>query len=151
MKRSTGGPADRVEEDLRPLDVRRHELDAPSWTIDFSTWDSAAAFTITSTSRTTSRDERPVPDIAVDEGQPLVSHHVGDVVDVPRVGQRVERDDVVRGRVEEIADEARRDEPGAAGHEDALAHGRRLYPRARPTLPPMPPGEPWVLEGTIPA
>ena len=104
---------------------------APS-TIDFSTCDSAAALTITSTSPDDLADERAVADVAVHEREALVAHHVGEVVDVARVRERVERDDVVGRRRQQVADEVRRDEPRAAGHEDALAHGRRLYRRAGP-------------------
>ena len=36
----------------------------------------------------------------------------------------------MRRRRQQVANEVRGDEPRAAGHEDALAHGRRLYRRA---------------------
>ncbi len=94
--------------------------EAPS-SIDFSTCDSAAAFTITSTPRTISLDELRVADVAVDEGEPLVPDDVREVVEVARVRERVERHDLVRRRLQQVADEVRRDEAGPAGDEDALA------------------------------
>ena len=105
MKRSTGVRADRVEQDLRPLDVRRHELrralldrlldvrlgrgvdDVDDRLLDVR----LGRVTITSTARASRR----VADVAVDEREPLVAHHVGEVLEVARVGERVERDDVV--------------------------------------------------------
>jgi hypothetical protein len=55
----------------------------------------------------------------VHERQPLVRDQVGEVLDVPRVGERVERHDLVRGRDEQVPDEVGRDEAGAAGDENA--------------------------------
>jgi hypothetical protein len=72
-----------------------------------------------------------VADVAVDEREPLVGHHVGEVLDVARVRERVERDDLVRRLREQVADEVGRDEPGAAGNENSLGHhGAEAY-RAR--------------------
>ena len=65
-------------------------------------------------------DEVGVADVAVDERQPLVADHVGEVLEVPRVGERVERDDLVIGVRQQVPDEVRRDEPGAAGDQNAL-------------------------------
>ena len=62
-------------------------------------------------------DVAHVADVALDEPQPLVLHHVGQVVDVARVGEGVHRHDLVLGGVEQVADHVRRDEPGAAGHQ----------------------------------
>ena len=64
--------------------------------------------------------ERGVADVAVHEREPRVAHHVREVLEVARVGERVERDDLVRRRLEQVADEVRRDEAGAAGDEHAL-------------------------------
>ena len=100
--------------------------DAPS-SIDFSTCDSAAALTITSTPVDELGDERGVADVAVDEREPLVAHHVGEVLEVAGVGERVERDHLVPGLRQEVADHVRRDEAGAAGDENAL-HGRPIVP-----------------------
>ena len=111
--------------------------DAPS-SIDFSTCDSAAALTITSTSATTSRTSSAVADVAVDEREPLVRHHVGEVLEVPRVRERVERDDLVRRRLEQVADEVRGDEPRAAGDEHALHVHRRNPYRPRRLRRPQP-------------
>ena len=112
--------------------------DAPS-SIDFSTCDSAAALTITSTPVDELGDERGVADVAVDEREPLVAHHVGEVLEVPGVGERVERDHLVPGVRQQVADHVRRDEAGAAGDENALqreGHGGRAYrgPPARCSL-----------------
>ena len=93
--------------------------DAPS-SIDFSTCDSAAALTITSTSATTLAHERGVADVAVHEREPLVPHHVGEVLDRARVGERVERHDLVRRVLEQMAHDVRRDEPRPAGDENSL-------------------------------
>ena len=95
MKRSTGVSRIASRRICVPSTFVVTNSDAPS-TIDFSTCDSAAALTITSTSATTSRTSVGVADVAVHEREALVPHHVGEVVDVARVGQRVERDDLVR-------------------------------------------------------
>ena len=94
--------------------------EAPS-SIDFSTCDSAAAFTITSTPLDELRHELGVADVAVDEREALVAHHVGEVLEVPRIRQRVERDDLVVGVRQQVADEVGRDEAGAAGHQDTFS------------------------------
>jgi hypothetical protein len=67
------------------------------------------------------RDEVGVADVAVHEREPFVAHHVGEVLEVARVGEGVERDDLVAGVRQQVADEVRRDEPGAAGDENSLA------------------------------
>jgi len=44
-------------------------------------------------------NEVRVADVSVDEGEALVTDDVGDVVHVPRIRERVERDDLIgRGR-----------------------------------------------------
>ena len=48
--------------------------------------------------------------------------HVGEVLEVPRVGERVERDHLVIGVCEQVANERGGDEPGSAGDEHALPH-----------------------------
>ncbi len=98
--------------------------------IDFSTCDSAAALTITSTCETTSSTSSRVADVAVDEREPLVAHHVCEVLEVARVREGVERDHLVRRAGQEVADEVRRDEPCPAGDEDALSTeaSRETYP-----------------------
>src|SRR5581483_7466734 len=87
--------------------------DAPS-RIDFSTWDSAAAFTITSTPSTSSRTS------SASRMSPRMAEHVGEVLEVACVGQRVEGHDLVRRLGEQVANEPRRDEAGAAGYEHTL-------------------------------
>ena len=66
--------------------------------------------------------ERRVADVAVHEREARVAHHVGEVLEVAGVGERVERHDLVRGRLEQVADEVRRDEPRTARDQHALAH-----------------------------
>src|SRR4249920_2188719 len=56
-------------------------------------------------------DVGQVADVAVDEPQPLVLEHVGQVGQVPGVGEGVHRDDLVRRLLEEVADHVRGDEP----------------------------------------
>jgi hypothetical protein len=111
--------ADGVEEHLRPLDVRRHEL-------------AAALLDRLLHVRLGSRvddhvdvrddlgDEVGISDVTVDEGEALVPDYIGEVVHVARVRERVEGDDLVGRRGEQVAHEIRRDEPGAAGDENAL-------------------------------
>ena len=113
----------------------------PPCSIDFSTCDSAAAFTITSTSATICAHELRVADVALHEREPRVRHHVGEVLEVAGVRQRVERDDLVRRGAQQVAHEVRGDEPGAAGDEDALAicHGGTLT-RGRPARAGRPVG-----------
>jgi hypothetical protein len=65
-------------------------------------------------------DQVGVPDVPVHEREALVAHHVGEVLEVPRVGQRVDRHDLVRRVRQQVADEVRRDEPGPAGDQHAL-------------------------------
>ena len=120
--RSTGVAPNGVEQDLRPLDIRRHEL-------------GRALFDRLLDVRLGRRvddhvdaldelgDEPGVADVAVDEREPLVAHHVCEVLEVPGVRERVERDHLVLGVRQEVADHVRRDEAGAAGDENAL-HGR---------------------------
>ena len=65
--------------------------------------------------------EPGVTDVAVDELESGMAHHVGEVLEVPGVCQRIERDDLVVGVLEQMADQVRWDEAGAAGHENALS------------------------------
>ena len=121
MKRSTGVRRIASSRICVPSTFVVTNSEAPS-SIDFSTCDSAAALTITSTSATSFAHEPGVADVAVDEREPLVAHHVGEVLDVAGVRERVERDDLVVGVRQQVADEVRGDEAGAAGDEHALAH-----------------------------
>jgi nucleoside-diphosphate-sugar epimerase len=52
----------------------------------------------------------------------LVREHVGQVVEVARVGERVERHDLVLGRLEEVAHEVRGDESCSPRDQYALLH-----------------------------
>ena len=128
---------------------------APS-SIDFSTCDSAAALTITSTSATTSRTSSASRMSPCTNESRSWRHHVGEVLDVARVRERVERDDLVRRVRQQVADEVRRDEAGAAGDEDALcltrappsivysgrpSTSRWILPRYSPTSARM---NPWM-------
>ena len=70
-----------------------------------------------------------IADVAVDEREPRVAHHVREVLEVPRVRERVERHDLVVVCVEEMADEVGRDEPRAAGDQTRLM---RLILSGRP-------------------
>ena len=72
MKRSTGVRRIASSRICVPSTFVVTNSDAPS-SIDFSTCDSAAAFTITSTSRDELRDELGVADVAVHEREPLVA------------------------------------------------------------------------------
>ena len=94
MNRSTGRAADRVEQDLGALDVRRHEL--------------GRAFLDRLLDVRLGRrvddhvdagdelgHERDVADVAVHEREALVAHHVREVLEVAGVGERVERDHLV--------------------------------------------------------
>ena len=119
MKRSTGASRIASSRICVPSTFVRTNSEPPS-RIDFSTCDSAAAFTITSTFATTSRTSLGVADVSVHERQPLVRHHVGEVLDVSRVRERVERDDLVRRLRQQMTNEVRRDEAGAAGHQDSF-------------------------------
>ena len=98
MKRSTGTSAHRVEQYARPLDVRGDELGGPL---------EDRLLHVRLGGRVDDHvdllhdraDERLVPDVALDEREPLVRADVGEVLEVAGVGQRVERDDLVRRRL----------------------------------------------------
>ena len=123
------GLPDRVEQDLRSLDVGRHELGGTladrlldvrlrgGVDDDVDPADDLA-------------DEPGVADVAVDELESRMAHDVGEVLEVPRIRERVERDHLVRRVLEQVADEVRRDEPGPAGDEDT-AHLRPYPPSVR--------------------
>ena len=112
---------DRVEQDLRPLHVRRHELGRAlldrllhvrlGRRVDDHV-DLADELL----------DQLRIADVPVHEREPLVAHHVREILEVARVGERVERDDLVVGVRQQVADEVRGDEAGSAGDENALAH-----------------------------
>ena len=86
--------ANGVEEDLRALDVRRHELGGAF---------ADGLLDVRLGSRVNDHvhaghdiaHEARVTDVALHEGEPLVGHHVGKVLDVARVRERVERHDLV--------------------------------------------------------
>ena len=131
MKRSTGVRRIASSRICVPSTFVVTNSDAPS-SIDFSTCDSAAAFTITSTSATSFGHEVGVADVAVHEREPLVADHVGEVLEVARVGERVERDDLVLGVRQQVPDEVRRDEPGPAGDQNALVQSSSEIDVERP-------------------
>ena len=149
-----GVRADGVEEDLRPLDVRRHELRGAllDRLLDVRLGGGIHDHVHL---RDDVGDELGVADVAVDEREPLVAEHVREVLEVTRVRQRVERDDVVRGVREQVPDDVRRDETGAAGDEDAPRQSssssivysgfpstsRWILPRYSPTSARM---KPWI-------
>ena len=65
-------------------------------------------------------DERAIGDVALDEAVPPARVEAGEVLERAGVGERVEVDHARRRiRSEEVVNEARPDEPGAAGDEDA--------------------------------
>ena len=119
MKRSTGWRRTASSRICVPSTFVVTNSEAPS-SIDFCTCDSAAALTITSTLADDLLDEPRVANVAVHEREPLVADDVREVVQVARVRERVERHDLVRRRLEQVADEVGRDESRAAGDEDAL-------------------------------
>ena len=127
MKRSTGCLADRVEQDLRAFDVRRHELrraglDRLLHVRLGGGVDDHVHF------RDDLADEIRVADVAVHERVALVRRDRREVVHAARVGERVEGDDLVRRRLQDVADEVRRDESRAAGDENAFRlHGPEAY------------------------
>jgi hypothetical protein len=111
--------ADRVEQDLRALDVRRHELGGAflDRLLDVRLGRRVNDHVHLGDERA---DQVGVADVPVHEREALVAHHVGEVLEVPRVGQRVDRHDLVRRVRQQVADEVRRDEPGTAGDQHAL-------------------------------
>src|SRR5262249_38732387 len=81
-------------------------------------------------------DEVGVADVAVHEREALVRHDVGEVLEVPGVRERVQRDDLVRRRVEQVADDVGRDEARPARDQHALpAHpiSRSIVYSGRPS------------------
>ena len=119
-----GSLADGVEQDLRALDVRGHELrrSLADRLLDVGLGGGVDDHVH---ARDDLAHEIGVPDVALHEGQPLVRQHVGKVLEVARVRERIQRHDLVRRRREQMADDVRRDEAGAARDEDALAHSSR--------------------------
>ncbi len=74
-------------------------------------------------------DERAIGDVALDEAVPPARVEAGEVLARAGVGERVEGDHARRRiRPEEVVNEARPDEAGAAGDEDprgcVLSHGK---------------------------
>ena len=114
---------DRVEQDLGALDVRRHELGRPlldrllDVRLGGCVDDHVDALDELG-------DEGGVANVAVDEREPLVAHHVGEVLEIAGVRERVERDHLVTGVRQQVADHVRGDEAGTAGDEDAFTEGR---------------------------
>ncbi len=72
-------------------------------------------------------NEAGIADVPVNERETFVTQHICEVLEIPGVGERVERDHLVPGMRQEVADHVRGDEPGAAGDENAL-HGGGCYP-----------------------
>src|SRR5439155_4752603 len=145
--------ADRVEQDLRSLDVRRHELGGAlgDRLLDVRLGGGVDDHVHLGHDLA---DELRVADVALHEREPLVREDVGEVLEVPRVGERVERHDVVRRVREQVPDEVGRDEPGPARDENALRHSslsivyrgrpstsRWILPRYSPTRARM---KPWI-------
>ena len=115
--------ADRVEQDLRAFDVRGHELGRAGLDRLLHVRLGGCVHDHVHF-RDDLADEIGVADVAVHERVPLVRRDRGEVVHAARVGERVEGDDLVRGRLQDVADEVRRDESRAAGDEYALRlHG----------------------------
>src|SRR3954451_2077 len=153
--------ADRVEQDLRPLDVGAHELGAA---VEDRLLDVGLGGGVDDHVNVLDdvAHELGVADVAVDERQALVRHHVGEVLDVAGIGQRVERDDVVRRVRQQVADEVRRDEAGAAGDENlfqissAIVYRglpstcRWILPRYSPTRARMKPWMPRTKRISVP-
>ena len=128
MKRSTGVRRIASSRICVPSTFVVTNSDAPS-SIDFSTCDSAAALTITSTPSTSSATSAASRMSPWTNDEALVAHHVGEVLEVARVRQRVERDHLVPRVRQQVADHVRGDEAGAAGDEDARCHGRPAVDR----------------------
>ena len=65
-----------------------------------------------------------------------------EVVHAPRVGERVKRDDLERGRLQDVADEVQRDESRPAGDQYSLRsrHGSEAYPSPGSALARSPGG-----------
>ena len=110
--------ADRVQQDLRPFDVRADELGRAvldrllDVRLGGGVDDHVDALDELA-------HEPPVADVAVDERQARVREDVGEVLEVARIGERVERDDLVGRLRQQVADEVRGDEPRAARDEDS--------------------------------
>ena len=117
--------ADRIQQHASPLHVRRHELGC-------ALGDRLLHVRL----RRGVHDhvhpaddlphERFVADVAVHEREPLVRADVAQVLEVPGVGQRVERDHLVRRRLQQVADERGRDEARPAGDEDSFHSSRSI-------------------------
>ena len=110
--------ADGVEQDLRALDVRGHEL---ARAVQDRLLDVRLGGGVDDhvDARHDLLDVRGVADVALDEREALVAEQVGDVGGVPGVGQRVHDHDLVIGRAQQVPAEVRADESGAAGDEHA--------------------------------
>ncbi len=119
--------ADRVQQDLGALDVGGHELGGAllDRLLDVRLGGGVDDHVHL---RDHVADELAIADVAVHEREARVRHQVGEVLEITCVGERVERDDLVRRRLEQVADEGRGDEPRAAGDEYALlAHATGRY------------------------
>jgi hypothetical protein len=121
--------ADRVEQDLRAFDVRRHELGRAGLDRLLDVRLGRGVDDHVHLGHDLAH-EVGIANVAVDERMALVTAHRREVVHAPCVGESVEGDDLVRSRLQDVAHEVRRDEPRAAGDENALGlHGPEAYRR----------------------
>ena len=116
--------ANRVEQDLRALDVGRHEFARALFDRLLDVRLGGCVDDHVHLGDDVAH-ELGVADVTVHEREPLVRHRAVEVVDIPGVGERVEGHHLVRRLRQQVVDEVGRDEPRPSGDEDALGHGRK--------------------------
>jgi hypothetical protein len=119
-----GRRADRVEQDLRPFHVRRDEFGGPlgDRLLDVRLGSGVDDHVHLCDDPA---DQVGVADVSVHEREPIVRDELGEIVDVAGVRERVQRDDLVGRRAQQVVDDVRRDEAGAARDEDASVTAAR--------------------------
>ena len=117
--------ANRVEQDLRALDVGRDEFACTFFDRLLDVGFGRCVHNHVHFGDDVAH-ELGVANVTLHEREPLVGHGAVEVVDIPGVGERVEGHHLIRRLRQQVVDEVGRDEPRPSSYKDALGHGGRL-------------------------
>ena len=123
------GLADRIEENLCPLDIRRDEFTGALFDRLLDVRFGRGVHDHVHLGDDVAH-EVGVSNVALNEREPFVRHCSVQVVKIARVRERVERHDLVWCLGQEVVDEVGRDESRPARDENAFDHAGRLRVRA---------------------